>query len=231
MTSRSSAGSTRPSSWAASIGIVLAGGVLDRMPLQRPFAVGLGLFGLGLVIGGLAPSMPVLIAARFLQRLGRCPDPDGVCRDRALPSGTAPAAHVRHAVHGVGGSGNPGPFAGGRRGRAGRVAMGVPGAHSPAGRGRRVGPERASPRARRGAARRGRRAASEGRPATPRRSPGGGRGCGPARRRLRSDRSAGAGRRRGPRRRDPPADVPLAHPTPGRSGSPRVCRPPSSCAA
>ena len=52
------------------IGIVLAGGVLDRMPLQRPFAVGLGLFGMGLVIGGLAPSMPVLIAARFLQGLG-----------------------------------------------------------------------------------------------------------------------------------------------------------------
>jgi MFS family permease len=52
------------------IGIVLSGGVLDRMPLQRPFAVGLGLFGLGLAIGGLAPSMPVLIAARFLQGLG-----------------------------------------------------------------------------------------------------------------------------------------------------------------
>ena len=52
------------------IGIVLVGGVLDRMPLQRPFAVGLGLFGLGLAIGGFAPSMPVLIAARFLQGLG-----------------------------------------------------------------------------------------------------------------------------------------------------------------
>jgi MFS family permease len=52
------------------IGIVLVGGVLDRMPLQRPFAVGLVLFGLGLAIGGLAPSMPVLIAARLLQGLG-----------------------------------------------------------------------------------------------------------------------------------------------------------------
>ena len=57
------------------IGIVLAGGVLDRMPLQRPFAVGLGLFGLGLVIGGLAPSMPVLIAARFLQGSAGAPLP------------------------------------------------------------------------------------------------------------------------------------------------------------
>jgi MFS family permease len=52
------------------IGIVLSGGALDRVPLYRPFAVGLGLFALGLAIGGLAPSMPVLIAARFLQGLG-----------------------------------------------------------------------------------------------------------------------------------------------------------------
>ena len=52
------------------VGIVLAGGALDRMPLRRPFAVGLGLFGIGLLAGGLAPSMPILIAARFVQGLG-----------------------------------------------------------------------------------------------------------------------------------------------------------------
>jgi MFS family permease len=52
------------------IGIVLVGGALDRMPLRRPFAAGLGLFALGLLVGGLAPSMPVLIAARFVQGLG-----------------------------------------------------------------------------------------------------------------------------------------------------------------
>ena len=52
------------------VGIVLAGGVLDRMPLRRPFAVGLGLFGIGLLAGGLAPSMPILIVARFVQGLG-----------------------------------------------------------------------------------------------------------------------------------------------------------------
>jgi MFS family permease len=40
------------------------------MPLWRPFAVGLGLFAIGLTIGGLAPSMPVLVAARFVQGLG-----------------------------------------------------------------------------------------------------------------------------------------------------------------
>ncbi|HEU0244196.1 MAG TPA: MFS transporter [Candidatus Limnocylindrales bacterium] len=52
------------------LGIVLAGGALDRMPLHRPFAAGLVLFGAGLVIGGLAPSMPILVLARFIQGLG-----------------------------------------------------------------------------------------------------------------------------------------------------------------
>ncbi len=52
------------------VGIVIAGGALDRMPLRRPFAIGLALFGVGLLVGGLTPSMPVLIAARFVQGLG-----------------------------------------------------------------------------------------------------------------------------------------------------------------
>jgi MFS family permease len=52
------------------VGTVVAGGALDRMPLRRPFAIGLGLFGLGLAIGGLAPSMPVLVGARLIQGLG-----------------------------------------------------------------------------------------------------------------------------------------------------------------
>jgi len=52
------------------IGIVVAGGALDRMPLVRPFAAGMALFALGLAAGGLAPSMPVLVAARFVQGLG-----------------------------------------------------------------------------------------------------------------------------------------------------------------
>ena len=52
------------------VGIVVSGGALDRMPLHRPFAAGLGLFALGLLIGGLAPSMPVLVLARFIQGLG-----------------------------------------------------------------------------------------------------------------------------------------------------------------
>ena len=52
------------------LGIVVTGGVLDRMPLWRPFAVGLGLFALGLAMGGAAQSMPMLVAARFIQGLG-----------------------------------------------------------------------------------------------------------------------------------------------------------------
>lgn len=52
------------------VGIVVVGGLIDRGGLVRPLAVGLGLFSIGLVIGGLAPSMPVLVAGRFLQGLG-----------------------------------------------------------------------------------------------------------------------------------------------------------------
>lgn len=52
------------------IGIVIVGGAIDRRGLGLPFAAGLGLFGVGLLVGGLAPSMPVLVAARFIQGLG-----------------------------------------------------------------------------------------------------------------------------------------------------------------
>jgi MFS family permease len=52
------------------IGIVVAGGALDRGSIGRPFAAGLALFALGLVLAGLASSMEVLVAARFLQGLG-----------------------------------------------------------------------------------------------------------------------------------------------------------------
>jgi MFS family permease len=52
------------------IGIVLVGGLIDRRGLGAPFAVGIGLFAIGLIVGGLAPSMPVLVAARFVQGLG-----------------------------------------------------------------------------------------------------------------------------------------------------------------
>jgi MFS family permease len=52
------------------IGIVVVGGAIDRGGLAIPFAAGLGLFAIGLLAGGLAPSMVVLVAARFVQGLG-----------------------------------------------------------------------------------------------------------------------------------------------------------------
>ncbi len=52
------------------VGIVVVGGLIDRGGLIRPFVGGLTLFGLGLAIGGLSPSMPVLIAGRLLQGFG-----------------------------------------------------------------------------------------------------------------------------------------------------------------
>ena len=55
---------------ASLIGIVLAGTLADRVPLWRPMLAGLALFAAGLVIGGTAPSMPVLVAGRAVQGLG-----------------------------------------------------------------------------------------------------------------------------------------------------------------
>lgn len=52
------------------VGIVVIGGLIDERGLRTPFLAGVGLFAIGLLVGGLAPSMPVLIAARFVQGLG-----------------------------------------------------------------------------------------------------------------------------------------------------------------
>ncbi len=52
------------------LGIVLAGQAADRQGTAVPYLIGLGLFAAGLCIGGLAPSMGVLVAARILQGVG-----------------------------------------------------------------------------------------------------------------------------------------------------------------
>jgi hypothetical protein len=52
------------------VGIVLAGELADRFGPALPFAGGLTLFAAGLLIGGLAPSMPVLVAGRAVQGFG-----------------------------------------------------------------------------------------------------------------------------------------------------------------
>jgi MFS family permease len=52
------------------VGIVVAGRAADRMLPAIPFAAGLVLFGAGLLLGGFAPSMLVLVVGRALQGLG-----------------------------------------------------------------------------------------------------------------------------------------------------------------
>jgi MFS family permease len=52
------------------LGIVVAGMLIDRGSLVRPFLAGIGLFSIGLLIGGLAPSMEVLVIARVVQGFG-----------------------------------------------------------------------------------------------------------------------------------------------------------------
>ena len=52
------------------IGITVAGGEADRQGTARPFLVGVALFVLGLLMGGLAPTMMVLIAGRAVQGFG-----------------------------------------------------------------------------------------------------------------------------------------------------------------
>ena len=85
------------------IGIVVAGGLIDRRGLGGPFVAGIGLFAIGLVIGGLAP-----VDGRARRRAvhpgpGRRRDPaDRLRRHRPAPAGAPAAADVRDAVDGLG---------------------------------------------------------------------------------------------------------------------------------
>lgn len=55
---------------ASLVGITWAGQEADRHGPARPLAIGMTLFGIGLLVGGLAPNMPVLVAGRTIQGLG-----------------------------------------------------------------------------------------------------------------------------------------------------------------
>ena len=74
------------------IGIVLAGALIDRGGLVLPFVLGLGMFSAGLLVGGLAPTMPILVGARVLQGLGAgaIPAVAYVSIGRALPEALRP---------------------------------------------------------------------------------------------------------------------------------------------
>lgn len=52
------------------IGITAGGAMADARGPALPFLVGAGLFVVGLVAAGAAPTMPLLVAARFVQGLG-----------------------------------------------------------------------------------------------------------------------------------------------------------------
>jgi MFS family permease len=52
------------------VGIVAAGREADRTGPARPYVAGVALFGVGLVVAGLAPSMLVLVVGRTLQGIG-----------------------------------------------------------------------------------------------------------------------------------------------------------------
>ncbi|HET8586752.1 MAG TPA: MFS transporter, partial [Candidatus Limnocylindria bacterium] len=52
------------------VGVTLAGADADRRGPGRSFVSGVGLFAAGLLISGLAPSMPIVIAGRAVQGLG-----------------------------------------------------------------------------------------------------------------------------------------------------------------
>jgi len=54
----------------SALAIPVAARVIDRSGLRRPFIFGLVLFGGGLLIAGLAPSMLVLVGGRVLQGVG-----------------------------------------------------------------------------------------------------------------------------------------------------------------
>lgn len=77
----------------ALLGIVIAGELIDRRGILVPFLVGLGLFAGGLLLAGLAPSMEVLIGARFIQGLGggAIPPVAYVAIGRSLPERLRPA--------------------------------------------------------------------------------------------------------------------------------------------
>ena len=74
------------------LGIVVAGILIDRGSLAGPFALGIGLFSFGLLVGGLAPAMPVLVAARVIQGFGAgaIPAVAYVSIGRALPEPLRP---------------------------------------------------------------------------------------------------------------------------------------------
>ena len=74
------------------IGIVVAGQSADRLGAAPAFILGLSLFAGGLLVGGLAPTMLILVLARFVQGFGAgaVPAIGYVCIGRTYPEALRP---------------------------------------------------------------------------------------------------------------------------------------------
>ena len=74
------------------IGIAVVGGLIDERGVVLPFVGGLVLFGIGLLMSGLAPSMEVIVVGRFIQGLGggAVPPVAYVAIGRSLPDRLRP---------------------------------------------------------------------------------------------------------------------------------------------
>ena len=74
------------------IGIVVAGQSADRLGAAPAFVLGLSLFAGGLLVGGLAPTMLILVLARFVQGFGAgaVPAIGYVCIGRTYPEALRP---------------------------------------------------------------------------------------------------------------------------------------------
>lgn len=75
------------------IGIAVVGGLIDERGVLFPFVGGLVLFGIGLLICGLAPSMETIVVGRFIQGLGggAVPPVAYVAIGRGLPDRLRPS--------------------------------------------------------------------------------------------------------------------------------------------
>jgi MFS family permease len=55
---------------ASLVGIAVSGSLVDRVGMSIPMLGGVLLFAIGLMVGGIAPTMPLLVAGRVLQGIG-----------------------------------------------------------------------------------------------------------------------------------------------------------------
>jgi MFS family permease len=92
------------------LGITIAGERADRRGAAEPFAIGLAVFSVGLLMAGWASSMPALVVARFVQGFGggAIPAMAYVCAGRGYPPELRPRVFAAMAaawvVPGMGGA-------------------------------------------------------------------------------------------------------------------------------